>query len=210
MTTETIRIFIADDHPMVRRGLAATILGQADMQVVGEADNGADAVRLIPECRPDIVLMDLMMPRLDGVAAIEALRSQGIEARFVVLTSLVDAAQIRRAVEAGASGYVLKSVSPIELVTMLRSTLGGRRVMSPEATDAMIEAAQSRAPGDDLTQRERELLAAMARGLSNQQIADELAIALPTVKFHVGNILSKLHAENRTDAVLIALRHRLV
>lgn len=210
MTSETIRIFIADDHPMVRRGLAATILGEADMQIVGEADNGADAVRMIPACRPDVVLMDLMMPRLDGVAAIAALRAQGVEARFVVLTSLVDAAQIRRAVAAGASGYVLKSVSPTELVTMLRTSHRGRRVMSPEATDAMIEAAQSRVPGDDLTPRERELLAAMARGLSNQQIADELAIALPTVKFHVGNILSKLHADNRTDAVLIALRHRLV
>jgi NarL family two-component system response regulator LiaR len=210
MTTEAIRIFIADDHPMVRRGLAATITGEADMQIVGEADNGADAVRMIPDCRPDVVLMDLVMPGLDGIAAIAALRAQGIDARFVVLTSLVDAAQIRRAVDAGASGYVLKSVSPTELVTMLRSTLGGRRVMSPEATDAMIEAAQSRPPGADLTQREKELLSAMARGLSNQQIADELVIALPTVKFHVGNILSKLHAENRTDAVLIALRHRLV
>jgi len=210
MNANPIRIFLVDDHPMVRRGLAATIQGESDMVIVGEADNGADAVRLVPACRPDIVLMDLMMPRMDGIAAIAALRRQGVQARCVVLTSIVDAAEIRRAIEAGASGYVLKSASGPELITLLRSTHGGRRVMSPEATDAMIEAAQTQAPGGDLTQRERELLAAMARGLSNQQIADELSIALPTVKFHIGNILGKLQAENRTDAVLIALRHKIV
>lgn len=206
---DTIRIFLADDHPMVRRGLAATVQAEGDMDVVGEADNGADAVRMVQACSPDIVLMDLVMPGMDGVAAIAALRAAGVAARCIMLTSLVDAAEIRRAVEAGASGYVLKTVSSQELITMIRSTHAGRRVMSSEATDAMIAAAQTPAPGADLTQRERELLALMARGKSNQQIAEDLAIALPTVKFHVGNILGKLQAENRTDAVLIALRHRL-
>jgi NarL family two-component system response regulator LiaR len=210
MSTPKIRIFLADDHPMVRRGLVATIQGESDMEVVGEADDGLDAVRMIPGCRPDVVLMDLSMPNMDGIAAITALKAGGVAARFVVLTSLVDAGEIKRAIDAGASGYVLKSATGPELLTLIRSTHAGRRVMSPEATDVMIAASQERPPGADLTQRERGLLALMARGMSNQQIADELGIALPTVKFHITNILGKLQAENRTDAVLIALRYKLV
>jgi two-component system, NarL family, response regulator LiaR len=210
MTAQKIRIFLADDHPMVRRGLVATIQGEPDMELAGEADNGLDAVRMIPACRPDVVLMDLSMPQMDGIAAITALKAAGATARFVVLTSLVDAGEIKRAIDAGASGYMLKSASGPELLTMIRSTYAGRRVMSPEATDVMIAASQERPPGTDLTQRERELLALMARGLANQQIANELGIALPTVKFHITNILGKLRAENRTDAVLIALKHKLV
>ncbi len=210
MSAPKIRLFLADDHPMVRRGLVATIQAESDMEVVGEADNGNDAVSMVPECRPDVVLMDLSMPHRDGIGAITALRAAGVSARFVVLTSMVDAGEIRRAIEAGASGYVLKSASGPELVTTIRSVHAGRRVMSPEATDAMIAASQVHAPGADLTQRERELLALMARGMANQQIADDLHIALPTVKFHITNILGKLQAENRTDAVLIALRHKLV
>jgi len=208
--TETIRLFLADDHPMVRRGLATMIEAERDLVIVGEADNGVDAVQMIPGAAPDVVLMDLLMPRLDGIAAIQMLRPRMPDTRFVVLTSLVDSREIRRAIDAGASGYVLKSASAPELITMIRSTHAGRRVLSPEATDAMIAASQQRSPGADLTQRERELLALMARGLGNQQIADELAIAVPTVKFHITNILGKLQADNRTEAVLTALKHKLV
>ncbi len=207
---ETIRIFIVDDHPMVRAGLAAMIAGEDDLKQVGEAGNGLEAVQMIPSLAPDVVLMDLMMPKLDGIAAITQLRGQLPATRFLILTSLVEPHEIRRAIDAGASGYLLKNVSSQELVSVIRSTHAGRRVMAPEATDAMIAAAQRPAPGGDLTQRERELLTLMTRGLSNQQIAQELAIALPTVKFHITNILSKLHADNRTEAVLLALKHRLV
>ena len=210
MSADPIRLFIADDHPMVRAGLAAMVAGEDDMVQVGEAANGLEAVQLIPALKPDVVLMDLLMPKLDGIAAITQLRPLLPATRFLILTSLVEPREIRRAIDAGASGYLLKNVSSQELVSVIRGTHAGRRVMAPEATDAMIAAAQHPAPGADLTQRERELLALMTRGLSNQQIADALAIALPTVKFHITNILGKLHAENRTEAVLLALKHRLV
>ena len=126
------------------------------------------------------------------------------------LTSLVEPGEIRRAIDAGANGYLLKNATSQELVTVIRESHGGRRVLAPEATDAIIAASHKPAIGNDLTQRERELLGLMARGLNNQQIADALAIALPTVKFHITNILGKLQADNRTEAVLIALKHKLV
>ena len=212
--TDTIRLFIVDDHPMIRAGLASMIAVESDLQQVGEAGNGLEAVALLramPEARrPHVVLMDLMMPRLDGIAAISQLRPLMPETRFLILTSLVEPHEIRRAIDAGASGYLLKNASAHDLVATVRSTHAGRRVMAPEATDAMIAQAQVRAPGADLTQRERELLALMTRGLANQDIGLALGIALPTVKFHITNILGKLQVDNRTEAVLVALKHRLV
>ena len=208
--TDTISIFIADDHPMIRAGLAAMITAESDLHQLGEAANGQDAVAMIPALRPDVVLMDLMMPKLDGIAAIAQLHPLLPATRFLILTSLVEPGEIRRAIAAGASGYLLKNASSQELVSVIRSTHAGRRVMAPEATDAMIAAAQRPSPGADLTPRERELLALMTRGMANQQIANQLGLALPTVKFHITNILAKLAADNRTEAVLVALKHKLV
>jgi two-component system, NarL family, response regulator LiaR len=205
-----IRVFIVDDHTMVRVGLAAMIEAEDDFVRVGEAADGLEAVRLIPDVAPDVVLMDLIMPKLDGVGVIKALAKQMPATRFVILTSLLEPLEVNRAIEAGASGYLMKNVSSQELVSNLRLVHAGRRVMCPEVTDAMIAASVQRTPGGDLTQRERELLALMARGQSNQEIADELRIALPTVKFHITNILSKLHVDNRTEAVLLALKYKLV
>jgi two-component system, NarL family, response regulator LiaR len=205
-----IRVFIVDDHPMIRTGLAAMIDGETDLLRVGEAAHGQDAVRLIPAVRPDVVLMDLVMPQLDGVAAIARLRPLLPDTRFIILTSLVDPGEAERAFAAGADGYVLKNASAQELVTVIRTAHAGRRTLAPEVTDAMIARRQQRPPGEDLTTRERELLALMARGLNNQAISLELGIALPTVKFHITNILGKLGADNRTEAVLTALRHKLV
>lgn len=205
-----IRLFIADDHPMIRSGLAAMVRSEPDLELVGEAGNGVDAVAMLPGLAPDVVLMDLMMPKLDGIEAIRQLKARLPDTRFLVLTSLVDPAQIRRAIEAGAAGYLLKNASSQELVTVIRSTHAGRRVMAPEATDALIAEQQNPTPGADLTTRERELLALMTKGLNNQAIADQLSIALPTVKYHVTNILAKLQVENRTEAVLLALKHKLV
>lgn len=210
MAAETIRVFVVDDHPMVRAGLAAMIDGETDLVNVGEAGDGAEALRLVPAARPDVVLMDLAMPHLDGVGAITALRPLLPSTRFVVLTSLVDPAQVGRAIDAGATGYLLKNASAQDLVLAIRAAHGGRRMLAPEATDALVAQRQQRGPGADLTQRERELLALMARGLNNQEIAAELAIAVPTVKFHITNILSKLGVENRTEAVVAALKHGLV
>lgn len=206
----TISLFIADDHPMIRAGLAAMIAAESDLHQVGEAANGQDAVAMIPALRPDVVLMDLMMPKLDGIGAIAQLHPLLPATRFLILTSLVEPAEIRRAIAAGASGYLLKNASSQELVSVIRSTHAGRRVMAPEATDAMIAAAQRPSPGADLTPRERELLALMTRGMANQQIANQLGLALPTVKFHITNILAKLAVDNRTEAVLLALKHKLV
>ena len=205
-----IRVFVVDDHPMIRNGLAAMIDGEADLLRVGEAAHGQDAVRLIPAARPDVVLMDLVMPQLDGVAATARLRPLLPDARFIILTSLVDPGEAERAFSAGADGYVLKNASAQDLVTVIRAAHAGRRTLAPEVTDAMIARRQQRPPGADLTARERELLALMARGLNNQAISAELGIALPTVKFHITNILGKLGADNRTEAVLTALKHKLV
>jgi two-component system, NarL family, response regulator LiaR len=211
---QPIRVFVIDDHPMIRHGLAAMVRAEREFRWVGDAADGAEAVRsvplLAPENRPDLLLVDLVMPRLDGVATILALRPLLPRARFVVLTSVLDPAEVKRSMDAGASAYLLKNASAQELVTVMHTAARGHRVLAPEVTDAMIAEQRSPAPGADLTQRERELLALMARGLSNQEICTALTIALPTVKFHVTNILAKLHADNRTEAVLVALKHKLV
>lgn len=210
MTSEKIRVFVVDDHPMIRVGLAAMVDAETDLICVGAAANGAEALRMVPEALPDVVLMDLVMPQMDGTEAIRILRQRLPSTKFVVLTSLVDAAAIQRALAAGASGYLVKTASSQEMVSMLRSVANGQRVMSAEATDALIAAAQGHPAGSDLTRRERELLVLMTRGLNNQEIAAELAIAMPTVKFHITNILGKLQVDNRTEAVIQALKHKLV
>lgn len=209
MQAPRIRVFVVDDHPMVRSGLAAMIAAEPDLQPVGEAASGVDALRLVPPARPDVVLMDLVLPELDGIAAIGALAKQLPGTRFIVLTSVVDPREVERAIDAGAVGYVLKNVSSQELVAVVRAAHAGRRVLGPEATDALIAGRQQRSLGADLTRRERELLQLMARGMNNQQIGAELGIAVPTVKFHITNILGKLQVENRTEAVLLALKHKL-
>ena len=205
-----IRVFVVDDHPMIRHGLAAMLKAEQGMVWVGDAADGADAVRSVPALAPDVVLMDLVMPRMDGVASIRALRPLAPKTRFIILTSLLEPTEVKRAMEAGASGYLLKNASSQELVTVIQMAHRGHRVMAPEVTDALVASQKDPSPGSDLTQRERELLALMARGLSNQEISGALSIAMPTVKFHVTNILAKLHADNRTEAVLVALRHKLV
>jgi NarL family two-component system response regulator LiaR len=208
---EPIKVFVVDDHPMIRHGLAAMLASERDLQWVGDASDGADAVRDAPGLKPDVVLMDLVMPRMDGVAAISALRPLLPKTHFVVLTSMLDPAEVRRAMGAGASGFLLKNASAQELVTVIHTAHRGQRVLAPEVTDALVSSERgSSSAGADLTQRERELLALMALGLSNQDISTRLAIAMPTVKFHVTNILAKLHADNRTEAVLVALRNKIV
>jgi NarL family two-component system response regulator LiaR len=214
MATETarptIRVFVVDDHPMIRHGLAAMVQAERELLWVGDAASGEDALRFAPALKPDVVLMDLVMPQMDGIAAIAALRPLLPLARFVVLTSLLEPSEVKRALDAGASSFLLKNASAQELITVIRATASGHRVLAPEVTDALIAGDRRNSPGADLTQRERELLALMARGLSNQEISNRLAIAMPTVKFHVTNILAKLHADNRTEAVLTALKHKLV
>jgi NarL family two-component system response regulator LiaR len=205
-----LRVFVVDDHPMIRHGLAAMIKAEREFEWVGDAADGDDAVRLAPALNPDLVLVDLVMPGLDGVATIRALKPLLPKARFVVLTSVLDAYEVKRAMEAGAGAYLLKNASTQELVTVMHTAARGQRVLAPEVSDALVAGDRAPSTGSDLTQRERELLGLMARGLSNQEISNRLGIAMPTVKFHVTNILAKLHADNRTEAVLTALKHRLV
>lgn len=207
---EPIRVFVVDDHPMIRHGLAAMLKAEPGMTWLGDAPDGTDAVRIVPDLLPDVVLMDLVMPRLDGVATIAALKPQLPRTKFVILTSLLEPSEVRRAMEAGACGYLLKNASSQELVNVIQMAHKGHRVLAPEVTDALVANQKDPPPGGDLTQRERELLALMARGFSNQEISTQLHIAMPTVKFHVTNILAKLHADNRTEAVLVALKHKLV
>lgn len=205
-----IRVFVIDDHPMIRHGLASMIHAERDFEWVGDAADGEDALRRAPALAPDLVLVDLVMPGPDGVATIKALKPLLPDAHFVVLTSVLDAGEVRRAMAAGAGAYLLKNASTQELVTVMHSAARGQRVLAPEVSDALIAGERTPTPGADLTQRERELLALMAQGLSNQEISRRLGIAMPTVKFHVTNILAKLHADNRTEAVLTALKYRIV
>lgn len=199
---------VVDDHPMVRLGLTAMLAGEPDLQRVGEAADGFEALRLIPPAAPDVVLVDLVMPAMDGCATIAALRPQVPRTRLVLMAGQFDAADRQRALAAGADAFVFKSAARDEVLAAVRSPGAGLSAGVPPAAAPPTHPAL--APGADLTLRERELLALMARGLSNQEIADRLSIAMPTVKFHVTNILVKLHADNRTAAVLTALRQKLV
>jgi two-component system, NarL family, response regulator LiaR len=206
----TIRVMVVDDHPMFRLGVTTMLAQEKGFVCAGEAGDAEQAVRDAPAWRPDVVLMDLELPGADGINAIETLRLQLPNAHFVVIASELSPVDVRRAVALGVSCVVLKTISSAELVSVLLAAHKGQRMMAPEATDALIASQQKGALGSDLTQRERKLLSLMAHGLPNQEISQRLEIGLPTVKFHVTNILSKLHASNRTSAVLAALRHKLV
>jgi NarL family two-component system response regulator LiaR len=205
-----LRVFVADDHAIFRYGVMSVLAGERHMALVGEAADGREAVRMAPALQPDVVLMDLDMPNLDGVGAIQALRPLLPDTRFVVVACTLDVAAARRALAAGATSFLLKNSSPQELLTVIQAAFRGQRVMAPEVMHALALEGEAALLGGDLTSRERELLALMARGLGNREIAQRLSITMPTVKFHVTNILSKMHASNRTTAVLSALRNRLV
>lgn len=206
-----VRVLIVDDHAVVRSGLATFLHAFDDFELVGEASDGAGAVRLCGETAPDVVLMDLLMPEMDGVEATRAIRERHPAVRIIALTSFQDQSRVQAALDAGAIGYLLKNVSADDLARAIRSARSGRPTLAPEAAEALIHAAtQPPAPGHDLTRREREVLALLVQGLNNGQIAKRLVINQSTVKFHVSNILGKLGAATRTEAVALAITHRLV
>lgn len=210
-SSKLIRILVVDDHAMVRRGLATFLKVFDDMQLIGEAENGKSAIQLCAELLPDVVLMDMVMPDMDGASATRAVRKRFPQIQVIALTSFKEGKIIRNALEAGAIGYLLKDVSADDLAHAIRAAHVGRATLSPDAAQSLVESAnQPPAPGFDLTEREREVLALMIEGLNNTQIAGRLTVSPSTIKSHVSNILSKLGVASRTEAVTLALRNEII
>lgn len=208
-----IRILLVDDHEMVRLGVSTYLQTQPDMDVVGEAVNGKEAVDKALELRPDIILMDMVMPVMTGAEATAEIIKQWPEAKIVIVTSFLDDDKVYPALEAGAVSYILKTSNAKRIADAIRDTLKGQTVLEPEVTTKMMQKMRTgndHRLHDDLTEREREILLLLAKGKTNQEIADELFIALKTVKTHVSNLLSKLEVQDRTQAVIYAFKNDLV
>lgn len=205
-TTKTIRILSVDDHPLLREGLASVIQGEPDMELVGEATNGEEAMQCFRQHRPDVTLMDIQMPGMNGVEAMSAIRSEYPHARFIVLTTYQGDVQALRAIKAGASGYLLKNMLRKDLLRAIREVHSGKRFIPPEIANNVV----SHLADDSLSEREIAVLQSVAAGRPNKLIADELAVSEATIKGHMKNIMSKLGANDRTHAVMIALKRGII
>jgi NarL family two-component system response regulator LiaR len=202
---------LVDDHMVVRSGLSTVLAVYDDMQLVGEAGDGEEALRLCERLQPDVVLMDLVMPKMDGVAATRMMKERWPQIQVIALTSFKEKEYVEGAIKAGASGYLLKNVSAEELVNAIRRAAAGQPSLSPEAAQVLIQKVnEPPPPGQDMTDREKEILALMVQGLSNNEIAERLIVSQSTVKFHVSNVLSKLGVTGRTEAVALAVKYKLV
>lgn len=211
LPSKPIRILLVDDHTMVRKGLSLFLKAYDDLELVGEAESGQAAIRLCREILPDVVLMDMVMPDMDGVTATQTICKQFPQIQVIALTSYKEGDLVKNALEAGAIGYLLKDISAEELAQAIRSAHSGRGSLSPGAAQSLIQTTnQPLQPGADLTTREREVLALLVEGLNNTQIAGRLGVSPSTIKSHVSNILSKLDVASRTEAVTLAFRHNLV
>jgi NarL family two-component system response regulator LiaR len=208
---KTIRVVIADDHALVRSGLQSILALFPDIELVAQASSGAEAIRMTEQTEPDVVLMDLVMPGMNGAAATEEILRRCPGTRVLALTSFSDEEFIENTLRAGAIGYLMKNVSGDQLADAIRAASQGRSTLAPEAAEALIHAVALReSAGMTLTRRERQVLALMAEGLTNAEIADRLVISLSTAKTHVSSIISKLEVSSRTEAATIAVRHRLI
>jgi len=206
-----IRVMVVDDHAVVRGGLSVFLLAFDDLELAGEAGSGEDAVRLCQQVRPDVVLMDLVMPGMDGADATRAIRERCPQTQVIVLTSFQERELVEKALQAGAIGYLLKDITADELADAIRAAHAGRPTLAPEATQALIQTVtRVSEPGYDLTPREREVLTWMVQGFSNHEIANRLVVSQSTAKFHVSRILAKLRVSSRTEAVSVALQRNLV
>ena len=209
--SQTVRVLIVDDHAMVRSGLQDFIAAFEWMEAVGEARNGVEAVEFCTTQEVDVVLMDMVMPLMDGSEATRRIMALGKPVKIIALTSFHEQDMVEQALQAGATSYLLKNVSADELASAIQAAQGGRPTLAPEATAALIDATRQRPGiGFDLTEREREVLTLLVQGQSNHEISDQLCVSMPTVKFHLTNIFTKLGARNRVEAATLALEHNLV
>jgi len=209
--SQLIRVMLVDDHTMVRRGLATFLKVYDDLELVGEAADGEAAVQMCALILPDVILMDIVMPDMDGVTATSIIHQQFPTVQVIALTSFKEEKLVQDALQAGAIGYLLKDISAEKLAQAIREAYAGRSTLSPEAAQALIQATtQPPPPGHDLTEREQAVLVLMVTGLNNSEIAEKLGVSPSTIKSHVSHILSKLDVTSRTEAVALAVRHQLV
>jgi len=206
-----IKILLVDDHDVVRSGLSKFLMVHKDLKLVGEASDGAEAVQMVGRYHPDVVLMDLMMPGVDGITATRQISEKYPQVRVIALTSFSEQNMVQGALQAGAIGYLQKNVTASELANAIRSACAGRMTLSPEATQVLAQSiAQPQIPGEQLTERERDVLKCMVEGLNNNEIAKRLVVSLGTVKFHISNIFHKLGIDSRVEAVKLAIEQKLV
>ncbi|HEX5689389.1 MAG TPA: response regulator transcription factor [Roseiflexaceae bacterium] len=206
-----IRVLIVDDHAVVRSGLAVFLEVFDDLELAGEAANGKEAIRMCDAVRPDVVLIDLMMPEMDGATACSQIRQSHPHIQIIALTSFHEHGLVHAALQAGAIGYLLKNVTSDELAGAIRSAYAGRPTLAPEVTETlMYDITHPPAPAQELTPREREVLTLMAKGYSNNDIANQLIVSRSTIKFYVSSILAKLHVTSRVEAVALAIERHLV
>jgi len=206
-----IRVLIVDDHAMVRKGLVTFLKNEADLEVVGEACDGREAIEYCQDDQPDVLLMDLVMPELGGVAATRTIHQRWPHVQVIALTSFQEKELVQDALQAGAISYLLKNVSGEELVEAIRQAQRGRPTLAPEAVQALIQPpTELENMAADLTRREQEVLALLVKGMSNQEIAERLFISRATVKVHVSSILSKLRVASRAEAISLAIQNKLV
>ena len=212
METSRIRVVIVDDHAMLRRGLKFFLKGFDDLELVGEAASAEEAIDLCARARPDVVLMDMILPDTNGADATRIIRDCNPDTQVIILTSFQEKDLVEKALQSGAIGYILKNVSASDLAKVIRDAHAGRSTLAPEATEILIQAARNRTgrPDYGLTEREQQVLALIANGLSNAEIADKLVISVATAKFHVHGILSKLSVSSRTEAVSLAWQQDLI
>ena len=210
-TSQVIQVMLVDDHNVVRSGLATFLRAYDDLELVGEAKNGLEALNLCHINKPDVILMDLMMPEMDGIAATRAILADYPEIKIIAMTSFEEEELVQGVLAAGAISYLLKNVSSDELAAAIRAAFLGRSTLSPEAAKALIQVTRpTKQPSFDLTEREREVLNLVVQGNNNQQIADALVISVATVKAHISSILSKLQVSSRSEAIAYAIKHKIV